>query len=183
MAQKRYIKIILAAVASLNGKITNGMDSDTYKWSSKEDRAYFFSLVEQNNLIIMGRKTYEVSKHLMQHKKGKLRIILTSHPERYQYQTIPDQLEFVSESPQKLVKKLSKCGFTQALLVGGARTNAAFLRKSLVDELWLTIEPLIFKTGIPVFAENLNIKTVTLLSVEKLNFKGTLLLRYSVGLK
>jgi len=38
-------------VATLNGKITKGNDPDIYKWTSKEDKKYFSSLLKKNNLM------------------------------------------------------------------------------------------------------------------------------------
>ncbi len=178
MAQNRHITIICVTVASLNGKTTNGDDPTIYTWTSKEDQEQFFRLIEHAELILMGRKTYEHARHLMKHTKGRLRIVLTSHPENFASDAIPNQLEFSSENPKVLVKKLADRGFSQALLVGGSHTNTAFLTKNLIDELWLTIEPVIFPTGTPLFTEGVHTQKLKLLSIEKLNSQGTLLAKY-----
>jgi dihydrofolate reductase len=128
----------------------------------------------------MGRKTYEQAKDMMKHREGRLRVILTSRPEDYNKQTIPGQLEFSSESPRQIVQRLSERGYTQALLLGGSSTNSAFLKENLIDELWLTIEPIIFGGGTPLFAESDAKKNWELLSVATLNSQGTLLLKYQI---
>ena len=46
------MKVVMVAVISANGKLTRGNDPDIYKWTSKEDAAFFTSLVRKNNLII-----------------------------------------------------------------------------------------------------------------------------------
>ena len=51
---------------------------------------------------------------------------------------------------------MKKRGFKSAILGGGAKTNAHFLKAGLVDELLLTIEPKIFGNGISL-CEGLNL--------------------------
>lgn len=167
-------------VSSLNGKITSGTDPHIYTWTSKEDQEHFFSLIEQATCIIMGRNTYEHAKEMMKHKEGRLRIVLTSNPEQYEEETIPGQLEFTNDTPSQFLTKLEERGFIEALLVGGSSTNTAFLDEDCIDELWLTIEPLIFPEGTPLFAKA-PIKRLKLFSFEKLNEQGTLLLKYSLS--
>jgi len=82
------MKIIMVAVSSLNGKLTKGKDPNIYSWTSKEDSKLFFSLIEKNNLIVMGGKTYEAARKIIKHKKNKLRIVLTRNPEKYFKETI-----------------------------------------------------------------------------------------------
>lgn len=174
------MKVTCVMVSSLNGKTTNGNDPTIHSWTSVEDQQYFSRLIEQAQVIIMGRNTYEQAKTFMQHRQGRLRIILTSHPAKYADQAIPDQLEFSSDSPSLLLTKLAQRGFTQALLVGGATTNTAFLKEHLIDELLLTLEPVLFESGTSLFAEEAMETKLKLLSMKKLNEKGTLLLKYTI---
>ena len=174
------MKVTMAAVSSLNGNITKGNDPNIYSWTSKEDSQMFFSLIEKNNLIVMGSKTYEIAKKIIKHKKNKLRVILTRNPEKYLDQTIKGILEFTNDSPLKLVKKLESRGYKKMLVVGGGTINCLFLKSKLVDEVYLTIEPRIFGTGQELVGEeNLDI-SLKLISIKKLNKKGTLLLKYKV---
>ncbi len=172
--------INLAMVSSVDGKITKGSMSDIADWTSEEDKEHFASLIKKNDLIIMGKNTYIAAKPIMKLTPKKLRIVITSKPEQYAKETIPNQLEFTSDSPNKLIKKLEKRGYKKALLVGGSHTNAAFLKKNLVDKLLLTVEPKLFAAGKPLIAEeNLNIN-LQLKQGKKLNARGTLLLTYDI---
>lgn len=167
-------------VSSLNGEITSGENPNIYTWTSKEDQEHFFDQIEHAQLILMGRKTYEQAKDMMKHQAGRLRMVFTTNPDEFGKETIPGQLEFTSQTPEEAVARLSQKGYHEALLVGGSQTNAAFLTAGLIDELWLTVEPLIFPGGTPLFAENATQTNWELLSVEKLNGKGTLLLKYKI---
>lgn len=174
------MKVTMVMLASVDGKTTQGNNSNIYIWSSKEDQKHFFSLIKKNNLIIMGRATYDASQPVIKIEKGKLRIVLTRRPEKYLNQTIKDQLEFSDQSPEKLVRRLSLLGYKKMLLVGGSIVNGLFLKQNLVDELYLTIEPKIFGDGKNIIEGQLLNKSLQLISIKKLNNVGTLLLKYRV---
>ena len=168
-------------LTSVDGKITKGLDTDIYKWTSSEDQKYFFSLIKKNNLIIMGRSTYEASKPVIKLEKGKLRIVLTRNPNKYSNQLVKGQLEFSDEGPEKLLKRLSSLGYKKLLLVGGGITNGLFLKLNLVDELYLTIEPRIFGEGKNIVEGRLLNKFLRLIGIEKLNKTGTVVLKYKIN--
>lgn len=172
--------ITLAMVMSTDGKITKWFNPHIHEWTSKEDQEHFAKLIERNELIIMGRKTYDVAKKMVKHIPGKLRIIITSKPNDFANEAIPDQLEYTNESPVQLVSRLEKKGYSHALLVGGSEINALFLKENLIDELILTIEPILLGKGNAIMSEIELVNNLQLLSVEKINEKGTLLLRYAI---
>lgn len=172
------MKIILVMVQSLNGKITAGVGSRVHDWSSKEDRRYFAALKEKARLIIMGRKTYEAAGGRITLSPRTLRVVLTKNPRGYTRETVVGQLEFAGNSPKVLIQKLKRRGYRKAFLVGGAEINSAFLKAKLVNELWLTLEPLILGAGKNLVTEEHFKKQLELKSVKKLNKKGTLLLKY-----
>lgn len=172
------MKIVLIMVSSVDGKITRWFDGDSFEWTSKEDKKHFQSMVHRSNLIVMGSKTYDLIRPTP--KKGTFRIVLSSSPRRYVALTVPGQLEFTDESPRELIDRLSKQGFMQMLLVGGGAVNQSFFEEGLVDELWLTIEPRIFGKGKMLVSESELDVFLELLSVEKLNMQGTLLVKYKV---
>lgn len=174
------MKITCIMVSSIDGKTTQWFNPHLHVWTSKEDQAYFAQLIEQAQLIIMGRKTYEVAKPFMKHHPGRLRIVLTNNPQQFSNEAIPNQLEFTSESAKELIKRLEQQGQTNALFVGGGTINTPFFQAGLVNELWLTLEPKLFGKGNSIVAESeLNVN-LELLSIEKLNSQGALLLKYAV---
>jgi dihydrofolate reductase len=173
------MKVVMVAVASVNGKITKGRDINIYKWTSKEDSDLFFSLLSKNNLIVMGSQTYEAAKRVIKLSKETLRIVMTHNPKKYANKKIPGQLEFSSDSPKMLVRRLSN-KYKQMLLVGGAQINAVFLEEGLVNEIYITIEPLLFGKGKNLISTGELEANLELTSSEKLNKKGTILLKYKV---
>lgn len=175
------MKVIMVGVSSLNGKLTRGDDPNIYTWTSKEDSEIFFSFIKKHNLIVMGSKTYEAARNIIKLKKDKLRIVLTRNPGKYKGDIAKGMLEFSSESPKKLIKRLEKRGYKEMLLIGGTEINTIFLKNSFVDELHLTIEPLIFGRGKNLVLEEELDLSLTLLGVKKLNRQGTLHIVYKVS--
>lgn len=170
----------MVMASSLNGKITNGLDPKIYKWTSPEDSQMFFDLVKKSDAIIMGSKTYESNKSKIKLSPKHPRFVLTKTPDKYLSESVESQLNFTNQSPTEIINSL-KDNCPIILIVGGGEINSLFLKSKLVNELYLTIEPLLFGDGSNLIAESdLNINC-NLLKVKKLNKKGTLLLIYKIN--
>lgn len=176
------MKITYIIVTSLDGRTTqkSGELESHHEWRSDEDADIFTKKRDEASLIIMGSTTYDGAKHQMVHKEGKLRIILTRHPKKYEKEKIDGQLEFTNEPVKELVSRLEKRDHKEALFVGGAHTATDFFREKLITEVWQTLEPKILGLGNGIVGEEIVDVNLKLISVEKLNDKGTLLLKYSV---
>lgn len=174
------MKIILVMVTSLDGRSTRGTETDNHTWTSREDQAHFMKVLGEARLVIMGSATYTPARDQMQHTDKKLRVVITRTPEEYESQKIDGQLEFTNEKPTELLKRLESQGYTEGLLVGGARTNTEFFKEGLVTELWQTLEPKILGRGNGIIGDEKVDVSLRLLSSEKINERGTLLLKYAV---
>ena len=174
------MKITLAMVMSADGRTTKGDDPNIYSWTSAEDQVHFFSLIAENNLIIMGRKTYESAAEKIRLVPERLRMVMTKNPDFYADFIVKDQLEFSDEEPAALIDRLEKKGFTNALLVGGETLNWHFLKAGLVNKLLLTVEPQLFGSGAGLFSCSLDSLKLELLEQKQLNEQGTMLMRYKV---
>lgn len=178
--------ITLVMVSSVNGKITKGYNPDVSTWTSDEDAALFEKLKKQFPLIIMGRKTYDAARSCLVLKSNVLRVVLTKNPDAFKKESVVGQLEFTNESPLVLLQRLENEGHKKALLVGGGEVNAAFFAANLVNEIHLTLEPLMFMTGSDLVHSPLTGSdpvsgiALKLVAMEKLNDRGTLQLVYEV---
>src|SRR3989344_4237828 len=135
------MKVTMVLVSSLNGKITRNDDTNINLWTSKEDAKFFSLLRDKHKLIIMGRKTYTSIYDKIKLQPDKLRIVLTKTPAKYSNHAKSGMLEFTNEHPTKLLKRLEPKGYKNCLLVGGGEVARLFLQSSLIDEIYLTIEP------------------------------------------
>lgn len=171
------MKITLVMVASLNGRITKGNLNTSQWWASKEDQRHFHGLLKKAKVVVMGSRTYEASKKNIVLTLNKLRVVLTRNPKK----SISGVLEFTKDTPKQLVAKLSKRGYKELLLVGGGEINSLFLKANLVDDIYLTIEPVIFGTGKLLTSDGAFNSNLKLISIKKLNHSGTLLLHYAIA--
>ena len=127
----------------------------------------------------MGATTYNHNKDAMKHSSFRRRIVFTHTPETYK--SIPGILEFTNDSIENVVNRLSNEGFTHASLAGGSHLYTQFLEAGLVDDVYLTIEPLTFGTGVPFLTDGHVLEDYTYLQLDtsvRLNEAGTQLLHY-----
>lgn len=165
-------------VLSVDGKSTK-WDMPDQSWASEEDKLHLIKLISENNLILMGGKTYETAKSHLKPKEGKLRIVLTRDPQKFSGEEIPGQLEFKNHPIKELVRELGE-KYESMLLLSGEGLNKEFLEAGLIDEIMLTIEPKIFGSGHRMLSDSKIDLNLKLLKYEKLNEQGTILLHYAV---
>ena len=178
MAEEKFMKIINVMVMSVDGKTTRSQRADISEWTSQEDKKYFQEVMASAPCLIMGRNTYEAAKKAMQLSPRTLRVVVTHNPDDYKAQAVPDQLEFTDEDPVRLISNLTNRGFDEVHLLGGETLNAEFLKNNLIDELWLTLEPVMLGVGNGLSGGNELDQKLHLLSSQQLNNRGTLLLKY-----
>jgi dihydrofolate reductase len=172
------MKTILIFVSSLDGKVTKWDESHVSSWSSHQDQDYYKIVLNESRLIVMGSNTFNSGtfKPSTKHQF----IIMTGHPDKYKNLEISGQIEFTSESPNDLINRFIKKGHQQMLVLGGPHIATSFLKKQLIDELWLTLEPKIFGQG-ENFATGVKLDiNLHLMHCEKVNDEGTLITKYAV---
>lgn len=172
------MKVILVFVSTLNGMITRGDDPEVRKWSSKSDQKYYSRVWSESRLVVMGSSTYD--RNIIKPSRSRLILVMTSHPADYRDKEVKSVLEFTDRSPSELVSHYAASGYDLMTVVGGPKIAASFLSDSLIDELWLTIEPRLFSKGLNLIGgENLDIQ-LKLLECNKVNDNGTLITKYSI---
>lgn len=173
-----YIKAVVAM--SLNGFITNGSDPDVTKWTSAEDKAHFKASKAESNLIVMGKNTYLAMRKSMVLDDKTLRVVLVRDLSEFLDDTVDGKLEFSNLEPLQLVEWLEELGHNEMLLAGGSYVYSSFLEAGLIDELLVTIEPVVFESGTPLFSNLKSTQNFKLASSKQLNSDGTLLLSYKL---
>jgi len=171
-----YIKAVVAM--SLNGLITDGDDSSVANWTSAEDKVHFKSAKKSSKLIVMGKNTYLAMKESLILNDETLRVVLVKNLGEFLHDTEDGRLEFSNLEPKQLVEWLEELGFSEMLLAGGSYIYSSFLDEGLINELQITVEPVVFASGTPLFSNLKSMQNFKLLSSKQLNTDGTLLLSY-----
>ncbi len=146
---------------SLNGYITKGDDDSNWV----DDWEIFTAKIKEYGCIVMGRKTYECAEDLFPYENA-LNIVITSKDIRS-----PDENKsvFLNKSPAEIIKYAENRGFSQMLLIGGSKTNQQFINENLVNEIFITVHPLLIGDGKKLFEPIPNFdKKLELISVEQL---------------
>jgi dihydrofolate reductase len=169
------MKTILYMASTLNGSIARtNYDSN---WTSSEDLKKFSELSKKCGNVIFGYTTYEILKKENNFPlPDRLNIVLTTN-----LSLISEDKNVIitNQSPKDILNLLENRGMQTAFLAGGGKTNLSFIKENLIDEIYLTIEPLIFGQGIPLFAPSNFEINLQLLETTQLS-KNEIQLHYQV---
>lgn len=101
--------------------------------------------------LIMGRKTFEKVLSFGEWSYGKTPVVVMSRNSISFPRGVPDTVTHSSEKPRDILDRLSGEGATHVYVDGGV-TITGFLSEGLIDEITLTVVPVIIGSGIPLFA-------------------------------
>lgn len=137
------MKTLVIAAITLNGFLAHE-ETENSLWTSKEDKRFFKQItLSLAGPIIMGRKTYET---IPQGLPGRELYVFTHSPAKY---TEQKSIHFVSKPAGCLLKELQEKQYEYCWIAGGRTIYTLFLKNGWVDELYLTLEPVLFYKGIP----------------------------------
>jgi dihydrofolate reductase len=173
------MKRIAIAAQSLDGYITKHAREGT-SFTSKEDQVYFRNVLKTFDCSLFGARTFEASKTsiLKSLSSERLRVVWTRNPEKFGEYQQEGRLEFYAGDLKTLFSDLETRGKTKCAILGGTSVYTECIKQNLVDELWLTLEPLAFGGGKKLFEGEIDVR-FELLSTEHLS-SNTLLLKYKV---
>lgn len=164
------MKIIMMMAMTADGKIARN-DNHFPNWTSREDKALFAQITKKHGAVLMGDKTFWTFPAPL---RDRLNVVFT-------LEKSPPKIEgvkWVSGEPEKVLEELEKMGYESAILGGGCYLNSLFLRKKLIDEIILTIEPRLFGSGLSLFSDDVNVN-LELLEAKKINH-ASIMLKYKV---
>jgi dihydrofolate reductase len=175
------MEIIAIAATSLDGFITRG-DKPGTAFTSEADKAWFPKTLQSFDFKIMGRKTFEVSKDyllpLVQNNSTDKRMVMTSRPEAFNHMEVPNRLEFTAKTAPEIATAILESGMAnpKVAILGGSFVYSAFLAAGLINEFWITVEPLLFGSGTPLLISEPKVGLILNESSEL--GSSTLLLKY-----
>jgi dihydrofolate reductase len=164
-------------VMSLDGCLTRH-DRPGTGFASPSDGVLFREALQTFDCSVMGRRTFEAGRpSILRAREGsRLQIVLTSNPNAFASDARPDHLEFRNNGVVAAASELLLRGRARCALLGGTRLYTEACSSGLMDELWMTLEPLAFGEGVRLFATPVDFRfeLASSLTLEG----GTMLLKY-----
>lgn len=165
MAKER--RVVLYIAASLDGYIAR--EDGSVDWLDPMDKQAdenYRNFLGRIDTIIMGNRTYEQTKELapdFPYKEQRCYVFSRKRDgERERF------VEFVNPVIPAFLEELRSQAGKGIWLMGGAEVLDAFLRERAVDELIITVIPLLLGSGISLFRNGQPEQQLRLLKVEEL---------------
>ncbi len=139
-----------------------------------EDYGYkeFMSTVDT---VVLGRNTYDfISKEPSWPFQGKRVVVLTHRPAAAKHGE-----SFLAGKPEQVVDQLAKKG-AKSVYVDGGNAVRSFLAAGLIDQMTISMVPLVLGSGIPLFGEGIA-ENALVLEESRAFSTGLIRLRYRVG--
>ncbi len=167
-SKTRYIAFV---AASIDGRISL-MSKHPPHWTSKEDWQFLQESLARIDAVVVGHNTYQAAAERLRKRNT---FVLSS---RLKTMIRRGTVTFVNPANVDLAELLAK--YKSVAVLGGGVVYRFMLEKGLLDEIFVTIEPLIFGRGKEMFIGGSRTTYARLLSVKQLNPGGTLLLHYQI---
>jgi len=108
------------------------------------------AFMDSVDALIMGRNTFEKVLSFPDWPYGDKPVVVLSSSLETRPDSVPDSVTLTSGSPQQIVERLMSEGM-ESFYVDGGVTIQRFLRAGLIDELTITLIPVLLGSGIPLF--------------------------------
>ena len=163
------ISTFIIAAISLDGFISPLEHTNSMNWTSGADKDFFKQKTKEAGVIVMGRTTFETIGKALPDRRT---IVYTSKPLDI------EGVETTELKPEDLLSKLEQEGHTEVAICGGSSIYSLFFQASCVSKLYITVEPVLFGSGIPLFT-NIDQTNLELVSSTPLG-KDAIVLEYNV---
>lgn len=167
------MKVVMVAVVSEDGYITRGSDPNPWQWTSLEDKKLYVNQLHRNDLYLMGSNTYSIVRNnipLNAHK-----IVMSHNPNE---QPNTPGITFTNKSFKDIIAQYSS--HQEMLVLGGVSVFHQLLDQRLIDEAFITIEPIRHGRGVQLYTHKNYFEDMGFYLSERkqLNDEGTILKHY-----
>ena len=145
-------KLVVYIASSLDGYIAR--ENGDVDWLSAYDSATedygYNAFYESVDAVMMGRRSYEQIKGFGEWPyAGKTCYVFSNTL----HDGIDKNVNIVNQQPEEFVHSDTYQSHQNIWLLGGAKLAAAFLNHQLIDELIISITPILLSRGIPLFID------------------------------
>lgn len=174
-------KLILGLAVTLDGYIEG--PNGEYDWCFTDQDYGLNEFFTHVDAMFIGRKSYEIAQ---QHADKTNEEALPAMPTMTEYvfsktlKTVKDGAVLISEDSITNARRIKEQPGKDIWLYGGAELSDALMKEGLVDELWLSVHPIILGGGKALFSKQ-NRRTKLRLLNSKTYETGLVSLRYSIN--
>lgn len=143
-------RIILGLAVSLDGFIEG--PNGEYDWCFTDQDYGMSDFFKRVDSIFIGRKSYEMMQGVASPPEGafpKLRKYVFSTT----LSTVKEDAVLISDNIRERIHAIKEESGKDIWLFGGASLTSTLMKEKLVDELWLSIHPILLGKGKPLFAD------------------------------
>jgi len=173
-------KVILGLAVTLDGYIEG--PNGEYDWCFTDQDYGLNEFFTRVDAIFIGRKSYEMTQQYADNNNGE---VVPGMPEMTEYvfsrtlKSVKKGAELISENSVAEVRRIKELPGKDIWLFGGASLADALLKAGLVDELWMSVHPILLGSGKSLFYKHNSRIKLTLLE-SKTYETGLISLRYSI---
>lgn len=141
-------------IARENGELDwlPGADGKPVEGLDPSDDLGFNAFIDSVDVLVMGRNTFETALSFKEWPYGDMPVIVLSSRLSKLPVGIPETVELRNSTPAELTRELDQARYQHAYIDGG-KTIQGFLNAGLIDEMTITIIPVLLGGGIPLFGE------------------------------
>jgi dihydrofolate reductase len=165
----------LFIATSLDGYIA-GPDDDL-SWLFTDTDYGFDEFFESVDTLIMGRGTYDVVRKMGKWPYRGKRTMVVTRSEKIEITTA--DTAYFNGSLKNLEELLKEQGTKRSWLVGGGELVAGYLEEGLIEEVVVSVHPVILGKGVQLFPPGIQKTKLSLINAEAFD-SGLVQLRYKV---
>lgn len=173
-------KLILGLAITLDGYIEG--PNGEYDWCFADQDYGLNAFFERIDAIFIGRKSYEMMQQQGDNLNGEGAIGMPQLTEYVFSRTLTSVKEgaiLISEDSIAEARRIKSQPGKDIWLFGGASLYHALMKEGLVDELWMSVHPILLGSGRRLFHGQDNRRKLTLLE-SKTYETGLVSVRYSI---
>lgn len=160
-------KVALGMQVSLDGYVAAADGGLGWAFANFDDElnASVLEILNQLDVILLGRANYEEQSATWPNSEGPFADVMNT-VEKIVFSKTLNKVEWANSrlatgSPAEEIAELKKQSGKDIGVAGGARFAQSLSREGLIDEYRLAIHPVVLGSGMPLFADPINLKVLS----------------------
>lgn len=153
------MKISMRPALTLDGFIAD-LNGECHSWINPADEDRYEQALQLSGCELLGRKTYEQYLDHYQTRTGVMTFVYTGQTK---FKDIGN-IKFVHGDIREVLGHIETSGFKELIFSGGGELNGLLATAGVIDEIEVSLHPVVIGQGIPLFGSykpHLNLKLIS----------------------